>query len=284
MAWRVARSLIVLRNQIDATWPGRITASDGTIGDASHTSTSDHAARDFPGWGNDIVTARDISHDPAHGADMWKLAEHLRASRDSRIKYVIWHDQMFSSYSGSAITAWAWRPYSGGYHSHLHVSVVGDSRADGEQPWYIQKEDDVTLTNEQNNALAEGWAVAASLRDGGNVPNTTTNPGGQPAFVVASLKRVEQAQATSAARETATQAAIQALIEAVAAGGGDVETAAILAKIDQVAAAESAAVAALQADLDASATRELQMAARITKLSQALAAAGGELAEADNPV
>lgn len=130
MAWRVANSLNQLRDQMNHAWPTRSKASDGTIGDSLHSATSDHAARDFPGWGNDIVTARDITHDPAHGADMNKLAESIRASRDGRVKYVIWQQRMFSSYATSQYPAWAWRPYSGAYHSHLHVSVVGDSRAD----------------------------------------------------------------------------------------------------------------------------------------------------------
>lgn len=136
MAWRVANSLNQLRDQMNHLWPTRIKVSDGTIGDSLHSATSDHAARDFPGWGNDIVTARDITHDPAHGADMNKLAESIRASRDGRVKYVIWQQRMFSSYATSQYPAWAWRPYSGAYHSHLHVSVVGDSRADNTSvPW-----------------------------------------------------------------------------------------------------------------------------------------------------
>lgn len=150
MAWRVARSLNVLRAQIDQASPNRNTASDGTIGDTSHSSTSDHAARDFPGWGNDIVTARDITHDPSRGADMAAVAEALRASRDGRIKYVIWGNRMYSSYATSGAAAWTWRWYSGAFHSHLHVSVVGDPRADLEHPWQIGAPD---MTPEQAAAL-----------------------------------------------------------------------------------------------------------------------------------
>jgi|HigsolmetaAR201D_1030396.scaffolds.fasta_scaffold15936_2 hypothetical protein len=43
MAWRLARSLEQLRRQIDAAYPGRSKASDGTIGDVAHSQrNSDH--------------------------------------------------------------------------------------------------------------------------------------------------------------------------------------------------------------------------------------------------
>jgi hypothetical protein len=43
MAWRVAKSLLTLREQVDAMAPNRNKSSDGTIGDQSHRSrNSDH--------------------------------------------------------------------------------------------------------------------------------------------------------------------------------------------------------------------------------------------------
>ena len=71
--------------------PGRNKASDGTIGDAAHQATSsDHNPRLIRGLGaTPVVTAADITHDPARGADMAAVTEELRVSQDSRIKYVI---------------------------------------------------------------------------------------------------------------------------------------------------------------------------------------------------
>lgn len=71
--WRVASSLLVLRSQVDALWPGRRKDSDGTIGDANHAlSDSDHNP-----WVKDglmgVVTAMDITHDPAKGCDCEKM-------------------------------------------------------------------------------------------------------------------------------------------------------------------------------------------------------------------
>lgn len=137
MAWRVAVSLNVLLAQINNINPHRNKASDGSIGDASHTANSDHMPKDFPAWGNDIVTARDFTHDPAHGVSMDTITEALRLSRDLRIKYVIWRDRIFSSYAVGGRAAWQWGPYTGAYHNHGHVSVVGNSRSDQTTSWNV---------------------------------------------------------------------------------------------------------------------------------------------------
>jgi hypothetical protein len=72
--WRGAKALFRLRDQINATFPGRNKASDGLIGDAAHaTRASDHNP-----WvidnGVGVVTAIDITHDPMQGCDAGALA------------------------------------------------------------------------------------------------------------------------------------------------------------------------------------------------------------------
>lgn len=123
--WRVAKSLLKLREQANKAWPNRATASDGTIGDAAHaTRDSDHNpwVRDGP---MGVVTALDITHDPGDGADMNRLAEALRASRDPRVKYLIWNRRICRAYAKSSYAAWAWAPYTGSnpHTHHLHISV-----------------------------------------------------------------------------------------------------------------------------------------------------------------
>lgn len=133
-AWRVARSLGRLREQCDAAWPARSTLSDGTIGDAEHaTRDSDHN----PWYGPGIVTAADITHDPAHGADMHKLAASLVASRDRRIKYLIWDERICSGSAGPA--PWTWMAYDGinPHTKHMHVSVVASPLCDDLAPWRL---------------------------------------------------------------------------------------------------------------------------------------------------
>src|SRR6266478_2448733 len=119
MTWRVAKSLLHLREQVDKHYPNRHKDNDGTIGDSAHASrTSDHNP-----WVKDgslgIVTAMDISHDPNHGFDSYKFAEQLRVGRDNRIKYVISNHSIFNS-------SWIWRSYSGSnpHDHHVHISVL----------------------------------------------------------------------------------------------------------------------------------------------------------------
>ena len=89
MAWRVAESLLRLREQIDAEWPDRNKAADGTIGDAAHASSdSDHNPHVQDG-GTGVVTALDITHDPAYGCDCHDIVAAIVDSRDLRLKYLI---------------------------------------------------------------------------------------------------------------------------------------------------------------------------------------------------
>lgn len=158
MTWRTARSLDVIKAQVDEMAPGRSRASDGTIGDDAHQSgTSDHNPD-----GAAIVRARDITHDPANGADMNRLADDLVASRDPRIKYVIWSRRICSGAAGPS--PWKWRPYSGSnpHTKHLHLSVVGDSRADQTHRWTIG-DDDMT-TPAQFLAILRDPAVQHEMR------------------------------------------------------------------------------------------------------------------------
>lgn len=124
MSWRLAKSLETLRAQINAAYPKRSRTSDGTIGDAAHASrSSDHNPWVKDG-GNGVVTALDITHDPANGVDIQKLADTLLASKDQRIKYIICNGRIASG-SGQSNPAWQWRKYTGAnaHTRHVHISV-----------------------------------------------------------------------------------------------------------------------------------------------------------------
>ena len=134
MAWRVARSLLTLRDQIDAAFPNRNRASDGTIGDTNHqNTTSDHN----PWYGPGIVTALDITHDPANGMDIDKFTDQLAASRDPRIKYLIANALILDS--RPQYNPWKWMPYNGSnpHRSHVHISVMDSPICDDPSPWNI---------------------------------------------------------------------------------------------------------------------------------------------------
>lgn len=136
MTWRLAKSLEVLRTQLNAAYPDRSKASDGSIGDERHqkAGTSDHLPNSAG-----AVTAIDVTHDPAHLPGE-SLATALVTSRDQRIKYIIWNKHMVSSYPARGTAAWTWRSYGGSnsHTKHVHISVKPERAIyDSPAPWAI---------------------------------------------------------------------------------------------------------------------------------------------------
>jgi hypothetical protein len=137
MAWRTANALRRLREQINAMAPQRSKASDGTIGDAAHASReSDHNP-----WVKDgdmgVVTAIDITDDPAGGCSAKDIVAALIASQDLRIKYIIWNKQITSATNHP----WTPRPYNGKnpHIKHFHLSVKSDPlQYDSVSSWQIK--------------------------------------------------------------------------------------------------------------------------------------------------
>ena len=138
MAWpinpRAARSLVTMRDQINAQWPNRAKGNDGMIGDPRHQARkSDHNPNR-----NGVVQAMDVTDDPVHGPSAERLAYVLVASRDERIKYLIWNDKIVSS----TVSPWKWRP-SGedARRHHVHISISdAPERYDDPRKWYVQPE------------------------------------------------------------------------------------------------------------------------------------------------
>jgi hypothetical protein len=141
--WRVAAALLKLRDQVNAKFPGRSKASDGTIGDLAHCpGSSDHCPNITDG-GVGVVTAMDITHDPAHGLDAGAVAETLRLSQDPRIKYIISNGRIANFQALDGKPPFAWRPYTGAnpHTKHFHISVrpgkTGPSGYDTTTNWSI---------------------------------------------------------------------------------------------------------------------------------------------------
>lgn len=138
--WRVAEALLTLRAQVNTRFPTRKKANDGTIGDAAHASrSSDHNP-----WVADgrkgVVTAMDITHDPASGCDANMIAEAIRAARDPRVKYLIWNRRIANSAPKDGLAAWTWRKYTGKnpHDHHVHISVKPEKASyDSKSPWVI---------------------------------------------------------------------------------------------------------------------------------------------------
>ena len=167
MNWHLAPSLVQLRAEITAGWPGRSTVSDGSIGDPAHSArVSDHNP-DADGWVRAVDVTQWDPHTPNDPSDdvAQALAEHLRSQRDPRIKYVIWRGRMFSSYATATRAAWAWGPYSGpnGHFHHVHVSVVAGPAGLDARSWSIHHQEHDTMTPEQEAKLDRAIAALARL-------------------------------------------------------------------------------------------------------------------------
>lgn len=134
MAWRLARSLVTLRDEINAAAPSRSKKSDGTIGDEAHASrVSDHNPNS-----KGVVRAFDVTHDPRAGVDCNVLADRI-IGRFGQIPaltsgaYVIWQGRIWS-YDKRHL---GWRD-SSGHDKHMHVSVATAAAGyDSTQPWGI---------------------------------------------------------------------------------------------------------------------------------------------------
>lgn len=138
MDWRTAKSLLTLRDQVDAKYPKRDKSSDGTIGDDRHAATTSDHNPDPRG----VVHAMDFTHDPAHGFDSYKFADILRQNKDPRIRYVISNrrimgDEGYAQRNG--VEPWTWGSYTGSnpHDQHVHISVNYNDLADDTQAWII---------------------------------------------------------------------------------------------------------------------------------------------------
>ena len=134
--WRPAGSLLRLLAQVNQMAPNRKKGSDGTIGDAAHQKTdSDHNPWVVDG-STGVVTALDITDDPKNGCSAAAVASAIVASRDPRVKYVIWNERIVSSEK----SPWSWRAYSGKnpHTKHVHISVLPDkARYDDGSDWNL---------------------------------------------------------------------------------------------------------------------------------------------------
>lgn len=139
MAWKLSPALVRLRDEVNAAYPNRSKASDGSIGDTAHSARKSDHNPDGAGWVRAIdMTEWDPGTPNVDGDDVAEaLAEFLRAKKDPRVKYVIWRGRMFASYATASRKAWTWGPYSGpnGHFKHCHVSVVADARGLDPKAW-----------------------------------------------------------------------------------------------------------------------------------------------------
>lgn len=132
--WHLAPCLATFITQANTLWPHRSILADGSIGDPRHvaegrpTSANGYAGSDHNPDDHNVVCAVDLTHDPAHGVDEWKIANTLAASKDRRVRYLIAQDphrpgvDLINSLDGRG-----WRDNNTSRHAdHLHVSCEHD--------------------------------------------------------------------------------------------------------------------------------------------------------------
>lgn len=181
-AWVVVPCLLVLRDEFNAVNPQRDKGSDGTIGDTSHSSTSDHT----PDEDSSALAGKDADHtNEVHALDIdatgpwpggWSwfdatikgIATRERADYEhptikGRLQYIIWNAKIISRSWG-----WAeWRPYTGSsdmHTGHAHFSArydtTAESRTDG---WGVAPEDWIDMATQAELEEANRDALMAPL-------------------------------------------------------------------------------------------------------------------------
>jgi peptidoglycan hydrolase-like protein with peptidoglycan-binding domain len=139
MAWRLAKSIKTLLDQVNADNPHRRKDSDGGIGDERHQAerTSDHNPYIVVG-GQGVVRAYDFTHAPETGFDAYAFAEMLLKNKDPRIRYVISNGKIAGGKGGPS--PWSWRKYTGSnkHDHHTHVSVTeAEAEFDDPKKWNL---------------------------------------------------------------------------------------------------------------------------------------------------
>lgn len=180
MLYRLAKSLDTFRSQVNALYLSRDKESDGWIGDTRHkNSKSDHNPNSAG-----VVTAIDIDEDVRPGSDAMPIVNALIASRDLRIKYVIYEGRMIRNYRAKDGTApWVWTPYKGKnpHKHHFHLSVSADPKLyDDPRPWAL---------NITNSTAADSPADNSANADRPITPNEpATSPHKSPSIRTLQVK------------------------------------------------------------------------------------------------
>lgn len=164
MAWRLASSLVTLRAEVNGFAPKRSKLSDGTLGDQAHASrASRHNPNKFG-----VVTAVDITHDPAGGCDIHAIVRRLVKDPHQELAYVISNAQV-----AKRSTGFRWEPYRGinehRKHAHIATGVGSDSNPlppyDSTLPWGVsQPEEDMTDDQAKTLDALELRSIAADQR------------------------------------------------------------------------------------------------------------------------
>jgi hypothetical protein len=171
--WVVVPCLVRLRAEFNTIAPDRDKASDGTIGDAAHSSSSDHTPDEIsdalrgkdPDKVNE-VHALDVDADlRVPGFSMERAVQHLlercRSGAELRLRYIIFNRRIWSESTGWRQQAYA-GPNDHSKHAHFSSSYIA-AREASMASYHLQEAVPVTApTADQNAAAAAGRDVDPS--------------------------------------------------------------------------------------------------------------------------
>ena len=129
-SWSLAPALDAFRGELDEKYPSRDKKSDGSIGDAAHSSrVSDHNPDP-----NGMVHAIDVDVDGIPSAEIvaFLVAQH-KSGADNRLAYIIHRRVIYSR-----TYRWVGRPYTGAnaHDKHFHMSLRYVAAVEGNRsPW-----------------------------------------------------------------------------------------------------------------------------------------------------
>lgn len=201
----------------------------GDLGNDAHLQSSnpqDHTPFSTTEWpvqiSEYVINAIDLGDGP------WsdRILADARAGRLPWLKYMNFRG---AQYSRKTSPQWTGRSNS---DQHLHLSGMSDhtwAGLNGYNP-FIEEDDMADFGPSDVNA----WTQAVRVET-----------------ILGKVNQLQTAVAASAQRETDLAAAVSALSTLVSTGGGDVDAAAILARVDQRAAEVTALIEAKDAEIDA---------------------------------
>lgn len=189
-AWILVPCLVALRDEFNRLSPNRDKGADGSIGDSSHTSSSDHTPdedsdvlRDHDADTKNEVHALDIdSTGPWPGATFDAIVKGVIARERKRwldpndkcrLHYVIWNRRIYSQsndFNGEPYTL------SDPHTNHAHFSSRYETSCESDtRPWGVWEDDD--MTKDELKAWMTEWAKSAAGREALAVAVLAYDPG-----------------------------------------------------------------------------------------------------------
>jgi hypothetical protein len=132
MSWKLVAGGETLRDQVNKRWPKRDKRSDGAVGDLLHQARRSDHNPDSKGQVHAIDIDEDLrgsKNDNIWFADQLIAYARTRKGGSSRLKYVVYENEIASGTYANHF--WVWRGDHYGHEHHIHVSFTTQGESDG---------------------------------------------------------------------------------------------------------------------------------------------------------